>query len=172
MDEDGKPKGFGLSDAQIAEVVGDVVRAASDVIDHHDPVSLDEFCELTADDNCDLVTLVNLYKHREGDEEALESLLNEGCVKAGDTNTMNRVYKEKCRRLEGNIVKLDKGDIEGNPLKRKSETASQPYMMSITEGAIQQPQRTGNPVAVELVDMANPSPNSPPESLSGWIKPI
>ena len=106
-DENGKPQGFGLTDAQLAEVVSDVVRAANDVIrhedfgvDHGDPVALDEFCELTADDNCNVLTLVSLYKDSKGDQEALESLLAEDCIKAGEADKMNMLYGKKCRQQQ------------------------------------------------------------------------
>jgi hypothetical protein len=48
---------------RVFQVVKDVVGTANDVIRvDHPEVSLDEFCELTGDDNCDLMVLVDLYR--------------------------------------------------------------------------------------------------------------
>ena len=101
-DENGNPVGFGLTDKQLAAVVDDVVSTANhggvdvDHHDHNDPVMVSEFCELTADDNCDILTLVDLYKDSRGNLEALENILDEECLKEGDANQLNVIYQKKC----------------------------------------------------------------------------
>ena len=48
---------------------------------------MDEFLHLTGDDSCDLMSLVELYKTREGDSEMLAHILEDEELHTPDEST-------------------------------------------------------------------------------------
>jgi len=77
-DEDDEYEGLSLNNEQIAQIVTDVVRMANGKIqDVHDPVNIDEFCDLTSDDTCDLVSVMQHYHSLPGDPDMLETIMAE-----------------------------------------------------------------------------------------------
>lgn len=71
-----------LTDAQVARVVQDVCMTANGEGSQEegcefDDVHLDEFCQLTSDDDTDVLDLIRMYRDLPGNDNFLDVLLNE-----------------------------------------------------------------------------------------------
>ena len=66
-----------LSDAQLALVVKHVLLEANLPYGEgaDDPVSMTDIIDLNTDHTCDLVSMLELYRHEKGDEEMLERIM-------------------------------------------------------------------------------------------------
>ena len=105
-DGDGLHALDGLTDSQIAKVVTNVSKVANAAIDSEDnlknewdnPIRIDEFIYLTGDDTCDILGLVDRYKHSQGDDEMLDliradPLMHGQCQ--SDDSFMSRLILQK-----------------------------------------------------------------------------